>query len=114
MSKSRRERRAEAIERLMELRESDKSKNVYQLMNALLGETGDGWTVDKDYADLIDLLSEDECHNTLDDDWGTFECSECGTQWEVSPVYIDAGGTSEHDLIIPRHCPNCGCKVVEE
>lgn len=59
-------------------------------------------------ADLIDPT----CRNTLPDNWGTFECSECGTQWSVCPVYIGPDGTSEHDAVQPRFCPNCGARVI--
>ena len=60
-------------------------------------------------ADLIDPT----CHDTLPD-WGPFECSECGTQFSVIPVYIGPDGTSEHDEEKPRFCPNCGARLVGE
>ena len=58
-------------------------------------------------ADLIDPT----CHDTLPATWDTFECSECGTQWAVSPVYIGPDGTTEHDTEKPSYCPNCGARV---
>ena len=61
-------------------------------------------------ADLIDPT----CHDTLPATWDTFECSACGTQWAVSPVYIGPDGTTEHDLEKPAYCPHCGSRVVDE
>ena len=61
-------------------------------------------------ADLIDPT----CHDTLPATWDTFECSECGTQWAVSPVYIGPDGTTEHDMEKPSYCPNCGARLVDE
>ena len=58
-------------------------------------------------ADLIDPT----CHDTLPATWDTFECSECGPQWAVSPVYIGPDGTTEHDTEKPSYCPNCGARV---
>lgn len=53
------------------------------------------------------------CHDTLPDSWGPFECSECGAQFSVCPVYIGPDGTSEHDEVKPSFCPRCGARVVE-
>ena len=57
-------------------------------------------------ADLIDPT----CHDTIPS-WSTFECSSCGAQWSVCPVYIGPDGTSEHDEVKPRFCPGCGARV---
>lgn len=86
---------------------------------------GDGW-LDEDvcyaiafaggfdgrpFGEVLADLIYPTCHNTLPD-WGTFECSECGTQWGVCPAYIAPDGTSGHDAVDPRFCPDCGARVV--
>ena len=60
--------------------------------------------------------TERTCRNTLPHDWGTFECSQCGGQYSVVPVYITAGGTpnDDPDPSCVNYCPNCGAKVVSE
>ena len=61
-------------------------------------------------ADLIDPT----CRNTLPQNWGTFECSECGAQFEVSYVFMTASGTDDSEPVTPRFCLNCGARVVSE
>lgn len=65
--------------------------------------------------ECIDYVPERTCKNLLPPDWGTFECSECGKQFEVTPVYITVGGTPNDnpDLGCINHCPGCGAKVVK-
>ena len=48
-----------------------------------------------------------ECHDTHESRW--FHCSECG--FGMSDLYTDAPWTEEDQ---PKHCPNCGAKVVSE
>lgn len=57
-------------------------------------------------TDAKDTRREDTIPN-----WDTFECSGCGAQWSVCPVYIGQDGTAEHDVVKPRFCPNCGARV---
>ena len=61
------------------------------------------------------IRTERTCRNTLPHDWGTFECSQCGGQYSVVPVYITAGGTpnDDPDPSCVNYCPNCGAKVVK-
>lgn len=67
------------------------------------------WTdVSRRVADLIDPT----CRNTLPQNWGTFECSECGAQFEVSSVFMTASGNDDSEPIIPNYCPECGARVV--
>lgn len=70
----------------------------------------------RSWCDVFERLADliyPTCYDTLPDDWGPFECSECGTQWSVCPVYIGTDGTSEHDEVKPSFCPGCGARVVE-
>ena len=61
-------------------------------------------------ADLIDPT----CRNTLPQNWGTFECSKCGMQFEVSSVFMTESGNDDSEPIIPNYCPNCGARVVSD
>lgn len=61
-------------------------------------------------ADLIDPT----CRNTLPQNWGTFECSECGAQFEVSSVFMTESGNDDSEPIIPNYCPECGARVVTD
>ena len=58
--------------------------------------------------------AERTCKNTLPHNWGAFECSQCGGQYSVVPVYITAGGTpnDDPDPSCVNYCPNCGAKVI--
>ena len=77
-----------------------------------LGIDPDGewcWTdVSRRVAGLIDPT----CYNTLPQNWGTFECSECGAQFEVNSIFMAASGTDDSEPVIPLYCPNCGARVV--
>ena len=66
--------------------------------------------------ELNATLGERTCKNLLPHDWGTFECSECGKQFEVTHVYITPGGTpnDEPDPTCVSFCPGCGRKVVDD
>ncbi|MDD6945088.1 MAG: hypothetical protein PUI67_05570, partial [Collinsella sp.] len=64
--------------------------------------------VSRRVADLIDPT----CKNTLPKNWGTFECSECGAQFEVNCVFMTASGNDDSEPMIPNYCPNCGARVV--
>lgn len=75
----------------------------------------DGMDVEAGFIGINNVtIHERTCHDTLPATWDTFECSECGTQWAVSPVYIGPDGTTEHDMEKPSYCPNCGARVVVE
>lgn len=63
---------------------------------------------------LAELIDRPTCNNTLPQNWGTFECSECGAQFEVNSVFITAGGTDDSEPVIPRYCPGCGAEVVDD
>lgn len=63
---------------------------------------------------LAGLIDRPTCRNTLPKDWGTFECSQCGAQFEVNSVFMTAGGTDDSEPVIPIFCPNCGARVTEE
>lgn len=111
MGLTKRERRAEVVGRLCELRDSEERMYSEQLLDAMLGETGDGWTVDKDCRDLIDLLSEDECTDEANDP-RIFKCSVCGMTLDTSdehgePTMWDKGGVPA----VPTYCPGCGSVV---
>lgn len=58
MEKTRRQLRAEAVERLKKV--DTCNYDVYSVMDALLGETFKGWTPIDDINSLIDLLTDDE------------------------------------------------------
>jgi DNA-directed RNA polymerase subunit RPC12/RpoP len=64
--------------------------------------------------DLLADLIDPTCRNTLAQNWGTFECSECGAQFEVSSVFMTESGNDDSEPIIPNYCPNCGARVVDE
>ena len=69
-------------------------------------------------ARLADLIEPEErtCHNTAGKPFAgyrMFSCSECGAYLEVdgdTDANLFAGG----ERPMPRYCPNCGAKVVEE
>ncbi len=106
MSKTRRERRAEVIKRLKDAKETDpawKQYSVYDMLNMLLGEADRSWVPNNDYDDLIDLLSEDECSETMIDDFWR-GCGKCGYVWE----YMYGIGRGDG----PKFCPSCGRFIV--
>ncbi len=84
------------------------SRNAMQSLGKMVGAVP-GENIVERIADLIDRPT---CNNTLPQNWGTFECSECGAQFEVNSVFITAGGTDASEPVIPRYCPNCGAEVV--
>lgn len=67
---------------------------------------------------LADLIEPEErtCRNTAGKPFAgyrMFSCSECGAYLEVdgdTDANLFAGG----ERPMPRYCPNCGAKVVEE
>lgn len=75
-----------------------------------------------DYEDLhtrlADLIEPEErtCRNTVGKPFAgyrMFSCSECGAYLEVdgdTDANLFAGG----ERPVPRYCPNCGAKVVQE
>ena len=65
------------------------------------------------YARLADLI-DPTCRNTLPQNWGTFECSECGAQFEVCSVFMTESGNDDSEPIIPNYCPECGERVVDD
>lgn len=64
--------------------------------------------------DCLSDLIEPTCRNTLPQNWGTFECSECGAQFEVSSVFMTESGNDDSETIIPNYCPECGARVMSE
>ena len=100
--------RREVAERLRETR------GIMAFVDALGIDVDSDWCwtdVCKRIADLIDPTT---CHNTLPRDWGTFECSECGGQFEVNSIFMTANGTDDSEPVTPRYCPNCGARVVPD
>ena len=62
-------------------------------------------------ADLIEPEPERTCCNTSADVLkGPFTCSACD---EYSETWIDIG-FGDRMMEVPKFCPNCGAKVVEE
>lgn len=80
----------------------------------------------KSYMRLADLIEPEErtCCNVGGEEWG-FKCSECGGHTHGSPFHVPdeereelaemLGGriVSLHGSV-PRFCPNCGAKVVDD
>ena len=70
------------------------------------------------FGRLADLIEPEErtCRNTAGKPFAgyrMFSCSECGAYLEVdgdTDANLFAGG----ERPMPRYCPNCGAKVVEE
>ncbi len=105
MSKTRRECRQEAVERLRKLHDGKKIHSTYNIMLALLEETDADWSAEKDFEKLFYMLGEDTCQNVHEPPKNTtfwpaphFKCSVCGEK-HVSIDYV-------------YYCPNCGAKVV--
>ena len=90
----------------------------YELLYETVMRTWD-FHVFHDVADrLADLIEPEErtCRNTAGKPFAgyrMFSCSECGAYLEVdgdTDANLFAGG----ERPMPRYCPNCGAKVVEE
>lgn len=112
----------ERIRAVSELRKA--STGEYRHVDALdviagsVGVDADGKfdnEVEKEtYAELADFIDRPTCRNTLPQNWGTFECSECGAQFEVCSVFMTASGNDDSEPIIPNYCPGCGARVVDD
>lgn len=89
------------------------SNPFWYVAKAAFGDV-DAHTYHSVFARLAGLIDRPTCNNTLPQNWGTFECSECGAQFEVNSVFITAGGTDASEPVIPRYCPNCGARVVTD
>lgn len=62
---------------------------------------------------LADLIDVPTCHDKRNDDWQTFECSECGTIVEhnvdeYGSLIYNADSWKEREI---RYCPYCGAEV---
>ncbi len=104
MEKSKRERRAEAVKRLMQIKKLDKYTDA-SIMGAMFGFANiDEWlsfTQDVAIDAFIDLLSEDECEMELSTDMSVIRCSKCHGA-------LPKGSNPS----IVRYCQSCGAKVV--
>ncbi len=106
MTKTRRECRAEAVERLLKIEYASSLGDPANDNGRTPVEVACGKQLmsykDECYA-LINLLSEDECSETMIDDFWR-GCGKCGYVWE----YMYGIGRGDG----PRFCPRCGAKVV--
>lgn len=121
--------RREVAKRIRALREHawDES-SVFDLLGCAVEECGLDDT-DQLFAHLADLIEpepepERTCCNVGGEEWG-FKCSECGGHTHGSPFHVPdeereelaemLGGRimSLHGSV-PRFCPNCGAKVVDD
>lgn len=104
MKKSKRERRAEAVERLVQLKRLDEYTDA-SIMDAIFRFANvDEWlsfTHDVAIDAFIDLLSEDECEMELSTDMSVIRCSKCHGA-------LPKGSNPS----IVRYCQSCGAKVV--
>ncbi len=58
------------------------------------------------------------CHNISDfNPVDVFTCSECGSSFKVSQFKVDVDGVLDDETefeFVPKHCPWCGAKVIDE
>lgn len=69
----------------------------------------------KELLYLAELIDPPTCHDTRDDDWQVFECSECGTIVEHNvdehgELIYSADTWKDREI---KYCPYCGAKVEE-
>ena len=96
------------------MREFDVSEFKESAIVPFLECLGIGYVNWRGVLDMLADLIDPTCHNTLPQNWGTFECSECGAQFEVSSVFMAASGNDDSEPIIPNYCPECGARVVRD
>ena len=107
---------AARLRRLSGHREVDK-EFVHEALGLYMGECVDGYDP-VSVSKLADLIEPEErtCRNTAGKPFAgyrMFSCSECGAYLEVdggADANLFAGG----ERPMPRYCPNCGAKVVDQ
>lgn len=109
------EERREVAERLRDYShdfDSGDPNPFFYVAKAAFGDV-DAHTYHSVFARLADLI-DPTCRNTLPQNWGTFECSECGAQLEVCSVFMTTSGNDDSEPIIPNYCQECGARVVDD
>ena len=116
------EERREVAENLRILaghREVDKDM-VEDALGLYMGECVDGYdpVSVNELADLIEPEPERMCHPFVSPDgagWYAIGCSNCGHGFaDNNPDKAYLLRISKRSDIMPRYCPNCGAKVIEE
>lgn len=101
-----------------ELRENRDPLTPYNLVDYIFDDPWNHDSGEEVAARLADLIEPEErtCRNTVGKPfvgYRMFSCSECGAYLEVdgdTDANLFAGG----ERPMPRYCPNCGAKVVQE